>query len=388
MMSNRNTIEAAANKGLTWDEVKLVRWIEGKGGAVTAGQLSTDGPRCFRKRASAARQALQALVDAGIGWWVDPQRGKNGQAMVPRFVLRDAARERDPATSRDKPDTHAHPSPTVTLELVTPEKASLWLGREQDRNVNRSVSDAHVQRLARDMASGDWKLTHEGIAFDPDDVLIDGQHRLWAVIYADTPIEMYIWRGVTRDALMAIDTGRPRSLPDVLNITGEHHGVDRSQVAVLRAMLGGRSGAVKLSPAEASEAYRQHVDAIRFAVELLPKSRKVSNAATRAVLARAYYSCDHGLLKTFAEMLLTGVVDHPSAIAIAKLREFLFETRGGSGRGRLAIEQYAKTQRALVAFLGGEKITRLHAAREEHFPLPEEAEERTGLGEGASPLPD
>ena len=52
------------------------------------------------------------------------------------------------------------------------------------------------------------------------------------------------------------------------------------------------------------------------------------------------------------------------------LRQFLAERAGASRNERLA--RYAKTQRALVAFLSDERITRLFAASHEHFPLPEE----------------
>ena len=42
--------------------------------------------------------------------------------------------------------------------------------------------------IARDMKAGHWRLTHQGIAFDPAGVLIDGQHRLWAIVESDTTL--------------------------------------------------------------------------------------------------------------------------------------------------------------------------------------------------------
>ena len=130
--------------------------------------------------------------------------------MNPRFTLNgtaaaDTAVERARRASRNATLPLSGPGPTVTRVLVTPAMAMDWL--DNANTSNRKVSDAHVQRLARDMTSGEWKLTHEGIAFDPSGILLDGQHRLWAVVMSETSVEMHVWRNVTREALMAIDGG-------------------------------------------------------------------------------------------------------------------------------------------------------------------------------------
>jgi len=293
--------------------------------------------------------------------------------MTPRFTLDSAATDRavDRArrASRNGSLASSGPEPTVTREMVTPAMAMDWL--DHANTSNRKVSEPHVQRLARDMASGEWKLTHEGIAFDPSGILIDGQHRLWAVVMSETPVEMHVWRSVTREALMAIDCGRARTLGDMLRLSGGHGNVGKNDLAVLRAMLGGFAGPVSLTAAEAAEALGKHAAAVRFAIETLPNAKWISSAATRAVLARAYYSCDHDLLRDFGRMLGTGVVPDRGAVAVVLLRQFLSEKPGHSRQA--THERYTKTQRALVAFLKGESIGRLYAASQEHFPLPEEA---------------
>jgi len=263
----------------------------------------------------------------------------------------------------------AAPEPTVTRMTVTPAMALNWL--DYANSNNRRISDAHVQRLARDMKQGEWVLTHEGIAFDPSGVLLDGQHRLWAIVVADKSVEMHVWRGVTREALMAIDCGKPRNLGDILRLSGGHGQVGATELAVLRAMLGGFSGSVTLTASEAAVAMAQHGKAIAFAIEALPRVKRITNATTRAVIARAYYSADHELLRCFGRMLSAGIVPDAGAVGVVLLRQFLAEHRGTSHRDRLV--RYAKTERALVAYLSGERIGRLFAASDEHFPLPEEA---------------
>lgn len=62
---------------------------------------------------------------------------------------------------------------------VSPTLAQEWL----KKNVfNRVLSKNVVSKYAYDMKNNDWTLTHQGIAFDTDGNLADGQHRLQAVI--------------------------------------------------------------------------------------------------------------------------------------------------------------------------------------------------------------
>jgi len=261
--------------------------------------------------------------------------------------------------------------PIVERILITPDQAIKWL--EQANTNNRKLSQKHVDRLARDMAEGKWKLTHEGIAFGPDGTLLDGQHRLWAICMSGVPVEMFVWRDVDPQSMMAINSGKSRSLADILNIAGENGDVSKNDLATLRAMLGGFSNPPILSPAEASETLRRHHDAIAFAVANLPtvtSARGVNTAITRAVVARAYYSVDRAMLKDFCRKLTTGIVTSGDEGIIVLLRQHLQENRGGSYSQR--VQRYGKVQRVLAAWLKGENPSRIYPASSEQFPLPEE----------------
>ena len=157
--------------------------------------------------------------------------------------------------------------PYVSRMTVTPAMAIKWL----ETNVhNRPVSELYIDRLARDMKAGRWMLTHEGIAFDVHGILLDGQHRLWAIVYAEVPVEMHVWFNVSPDSLMVIDGGRGRSLADHLRLGGGLGDVNKDLLAALRCMLGkGRD--LYLTSDEAREALRLHERPIVFAMKNLPK---------------------------------------------------------------------------------------------------------------------
>jgi hypothetical protein len=66
---------------------ELAEFIGGKGGRITARQLQ-HGPRAFRASVEVAEEALQALVDAGAGFWEPQPAGEQGGRPTRVFVLR------------------------------------------------------------------------------------------------------------------------------------------------------------------------------------------------------------------------------------------------------------------------------------------------------------
>ncbi|MFP8884155.1 MULTISPECIES: hypothetical protein [Streptomyces] len=101
---------------------------------------------------------------------------------------------------------------------VSPQLATEWLTRNTN---NRPLSKSTVQQLAGRIQRGEWQLTHQGIAFDEDGTLIDGQHRLAAIVKAGITVPMTVARGVPRTAFTVMDTGRKRTGRDALALAGE-----------------------------------------------------------------------------------------------------------------------------------------------------------------------
>jgi hypothetical protein len=89
---------------------------------------------------------------------------------------------------------------------------------------NRSISDNKVNQYARDMLNSQWVLNHQGIAFDDDGNLIDGQHRLAAIARSGCTVDMLVTTGIPKlsenglaiHVMDTVDRGRPRSVGDQL----------------------------------------------------------------------------------------------------------------------------------------------------------------------------
>ncbi len=101
------------------------------------------------------------------------------------------------------------------VELITPEIAKVWLANNTG---NRKIRKSRVEVYALAMARGEWQITHQGIAFDTDGRLLDGQHRLEAIVQYGRPVEMMVTRNIPSDGFHIMDMGMTRSHADVLGI--------------------------------------------------------------------------------------------------------------------------------------------------------------------------
>jgi len=104
---------------------------------------------------------------------------------------------------------------------VTPETAAKWLA---NRAPNRSVRQRRVRMIANDMRNGKYQFNGQPIIFDTNEKLLDGQHRLAAVVEAKIPVKFLIVRQVITEAFETIDSGATRTMGDVLGMSGEENG--------------------------------------------------------------------------------------------------------------------------------------------------------------------
>lgn len=132
--------------------------------------------------------------------------------------------------------------PSYTLEIITPEIAKRYL--EQNRLNYRKLNPKLVAKYAKDMADENWTQEHpQGIAFDKDGNLGDGQHRLRAIAASGVTIRMWVLRGCDPAALYDVDRGQIRTEADLLRSRGFREDVDtRRAISVARYMLTGIKG--------------------------------------------------------------------------------------------------------------------------------------------------
>lgn len=105
---------------------------------------------------------------------------------------------------------------TTIIEDVSPELAGHYISFNSS---NRPLRVKTVDMLCGIILRGQWKTTHQGIAFDIYGNLLDGQHRLVAIIKSNCTVKLAVTRGLPSDAFVAMDLGLKRSVSDLLKVS-------------------------------------------------------------------------------------------------------------------------------------------------------------------------
>lgn len=101
---------------------------------------------------------------------------------------------------------------------VTPLVATNILAKNEK---NRRVNESLLLQYTRDMIEGNWKEdTAEVIKISKDGRVLDGQHRLMAIIKSNRAYSFHIAYDVDDSVFDVLDTGKARSAADVLGIKG------------------------------------------------------------------------------------------------------------------------------------------------------------------------
>jgi len=97
--------------------------------------------------------------------------------------------------------------------LVTPDLAKLYMVANVD---NRTMRAKHLDRIVDDMNNERFFTTHQGIAFDEDGKMIDGQHRCQAIIASGKGQWLLVTTGLPPQSQRVIDGGAKRAAHDMM----------------------------------------------------------------------------------------------------------------------------------------------------------------------------
>lgn len=197
---------------------------------------------------------------------------------------------------------------------VTPGMAEAWLKRNFN---NRPVSQDTVRAYAREMQRGRWMPVHQGIAFDIEDNLVDGQHRLLAILMSRRTVRLMVTFGLpskvegTRMVGMdVVDRGKTRSVADQLKIQHNIHG------GSVLAMICNRLAALcspertrRLSVGEVLDIHDAFREGIDWMIENKPRAHGLKQAGVLAAFAFAKHAegadWAKGQLETYWHQLTT-----------------------------------------------------------------------------------
>lgn len=270
-------------------------------------------------------------------------------------------------------DVIEDPQVIATSSKVTPELAVYWL---ENQATNRKINDTYVNRLAEDMREGRWVFPGDPLKFNNQGKLIDGQHRLSAVVKLGIPQQFVILNGYKEESIKVLDLGKARSADHVGQILGM--ATTSNHTACINALNLPHSHLTYSIP-KILNLWNIYGDGIKFACQShggCAKNGIQPTSSFRALIAKAYYYENIELLSSFFRCFTSGFAENGesdyAAIALnanySKLR-----MKGVSlGSYNEKTEWYLKTQQALNYFIRRSSVRSINKPKKivDHYPLP------------------
>jgi hypothetical protein len=267
---------------------------------------------------------------------------------------------------------------TAKVETIGPAKAQKYLdlmGR------NRKKRGRLKQRYIDAMKAGQWKLTGEAIQFNTKGELINGQHRLEAVIESGKSIEILVCRGVPDEAFMELDTGGTRTPGDLLTVAGYDYtnGVAScirhvtSLYEIEGEQLRPSSFARKrVDPSTLLEYAEDHSVALVDAVKKTMSKHARTVCGPPAMFAALYFVfAEHNkkAADEFFDALIDGIgFEHGKADPVYQLHRLLLQFKQEKHRRRPNFYKAAITIKAWNAFQNRDTIASLRFSENEGWP--------------------
>ena len=214
---------------------------------------------------------------------------------------------------------------------ITPDMAKEML--EKNIKTNRRLNHEVVRKYARIMKAGGWNLTHQGIAFDAKGNLIDGQHRLEAIVAANVPITMMVTYGVEHvdGEAFTIDTGAKRTTLNIIQISGINDDVYKLMYGYVSSYLRNKTRGRGAAPdaAEIISYIDRHYDDLKKMCEIMNpqiSKNKIHTIVGVALISAFYRGESEDAIRKFCQVYrhndVTGCDDYNPKHAL-NLRDWL-----------------------------------------------------------------
>lgn len=109
----------------------------------------------------------------------------------------------------------------VSVKTVTPTEAKAMLARHETvKGATRKLKQRNLDKLVHKLRKGQWRFNGDTITIGPDGEIVNGRHRLSAVVATEIPIQTLVVEGVPepRLAFDVTDDMAIRSIADILQL--------------------------------------------------------------------------------------------------------------------------------------------------------------------------
>lgn len=223
----------------------------------------------------------------------------------------------------------------TVIETITPAKAVEYLETSLG---NRPISKVTVRSYADSMRQGKWLLNGVPIIFDNVGHIIDGHHRLNAIVQAGIPVQTLVCRGVQPEAFTTIDQGRSKNLGQLLamqqveNYNAVASIVNGNQSLRLSGRFLGNNGAKNrhMTNADFYDEYQRHPEEYQEAASFACEMYRLARILKSSWVGSLYYYLIHTgcykkeYVKTFFQAVCN--LDTSGINAADELRKYIIRT--------------------------------------------------------------
>jgi len=202
----------------------------------------------------------------------------------------------------------------LEVKKITPEIAMELL---KMNTKNRKLKKQTVLDYADQMKRGQWKLTSQGITISDTGEVIDGQHRLAAIVKSNTTIDILVSNGLKYDDVFKVyDTGVRRTAADSLYISDVKYSSLISAIIKKKIQYdrenkstGAGAGVIKITNTDVYNSYIEHEeiyqDIAKFSQKYYNKLKLISTSFTGGIAAHLIITKGHSfeLVSSFFEQL-------------------------------------------------------------------------------------
>jgi hypothetical protein len=109
----------------------------------------------------------------------------------------------------------------AVIEKISPIVAQKML---EKNTRNRPLSVGRYEKYAKAIKNGEWLMNGDAIRFSKTGVLLDGQHRLNAIIKSGATVESLVIYDLDDEVFKTIDQGAKRTSGDIFSMLGVKNG--------------------------------------------------------------------------------------------------------------------------------------------------------------------
>lgn len=224
---------------------------------------------------------------------------------------------------------------------------------------NRNIRPANVKYLTKEMLSGNWSVSNQGIGVSIDGHIIDGGHRLHAMRKAGyPPVRFLLVTGLPIESQKYVDQHAKRTLKDTLKLFMDREfqtNITGAMNAIYSANNNWVWGEARISPDEMINMIELRQDAINLIMDI-KKIKTLTVSVIGAIIEQLYQTNDVRIL-SFVKNVIEGEMLEKGDPALT-FRNWMIAKKGQAG-GSFYKEKYLRTTSIIERFLQGDKIYRM-----------------------------